>query len=42
MPLFLRAYKYPLWIILDSRNETYYQPLMVVLNHKASMPESDD
>lgn len=33
---------HPLWIILDSRNETYYRPLMVVLNHKASMPESDD
>jgi len=33
---------HPLWIILDSRNETYYRPLMIVLNHKASMPESDD
>jgi len=33
---------HPLWIILNSRNETYYRPLMVVLNHKASMPESDD
>lgn len=33
---------HPLWIILNSRNETYYRPLIVVLNHKASMPESDD